>query len=1198
MSQKIYTNLDIKGNTKIGDIANATSDTDKFLVSDAGVVKYRTGSEMLSDLGVAPGVASNVQHQVKAGVAINKGQAVYVTSADGTNMIVGLASNTSEATSSKTMGLLDNTVAINGFANVVTEGLLAGLNTIGSAAGDPVWLGTNGNLIYGLANKPSAPDHLVFIGIVTRVNANNGEIFVKVQNGFELNEIHDVDLKSSTPIGNQILAFEGAPINLWKNKTIPSVLGYTPVPTTRTITINGNTQDLSANLSFSIASGVTSFNTRTGAITLTTGDVTGALGYTPYNASNPAGYISSYTETDTLASVTGRGASTSTAVTLSSGGNTFNGHHYFSAYDANGNHYPHYNSGSNNNGSKLNLRMFDNSGNAVLFYLNGSDKSIQWNGNNIWHAGNLTNLNQLANGPGYITSYTETDPTVPSHVKAITTTNISNWNTAFGWGNHASAGYALSNHTHIISPVAESSVSPNGISIQAGPGSGNAQGWLYPYGTKLSAITGAGRSFEIMSTTYPDGQLVLRTLGSGGTWDSWKTILDTSNYSTYAVPAARTITINGTTQDLSANRSFTVTANAVETDTLATVTARGNTSTGDVNINGKIRVGSFPNSTTNNGEAWLGRAADRLAGTMTVQLGGNLDRKFEVVDYGWTTVLFSINGYGASYASGSFRAPTFYDSNDSGYYWDPATDTSHRFQTPNGYIDIGPKNSSYCHIYTDRGSFYFNAQLEVLGNRVLNAGNYNNYSPTLTGGNASGTWGINITGGSGSVSGLTLNSSSSPIDPNNVAQNQIGYQSGTNLFGQGDGGLYSSAYSSSWIHQIQGDFRTGQIAVRGKNSGSWQSWRTVLDSGNFSSYAWPVEGGWKPASLASSTRLRGATSPDGGEFALAYSGGQIHPYTDGFFYQNEGQYRVIDSNSISSQSVNYANSAGSASSASYASYLPTAYAGGQQLNPQVYFNNGIGVKAAMTAKVGVWSDTLWINGYSGGDVPWMCALHTQRNSTPRMYISAQYHTATSYGTAYEFLTEYNVADYAVTKNTGQDITGIKYFVSNRNTSSDSCPLQAYSNNGSGATMSFHRGGYYAVNFGLDSDNVIRIGGWSAGTNRLQMDMSGNLTMAGDVTAYSDRRVKENIITVGNALEKVNALRGVYYNRTDSEDKKTKLGVIAQEILEVVPEVVGQDNDGMYNVSYGNLAGLFIEAIKEQQKQIEELKELVNKLTKE
>jgi hypothetical protein len=149
-------------------------------------------------------------------VAINKGQAVYVTSADGTNMIVGLASNASEATSSKTMGLLDATVSTNGFANVVTEGLLAGLDTSAAGTeGDPVWLGTGGNLIYGLINKPYAPAHLVFIGIVTRKNSNNGEIFVKVQNGFELKEIHDVDLITSAPTAGQLLRYNSD--GLWKN---------------------------------------------------------------------------------------------------------------------------------------------------------------------------------------------------------------------------------------------------------------------------------------------------------------------------------------------------------------------------------------------------------------------------------------------------------------------------------------------------------------------------------------------------------------------------------------------------------------------------------------------------------------------------------------------------------------------------------------------------------------------------------------------------------------------------------------------------------------------------------------------------------------------------------------------------------------------------------------------------------------------
>jgi hypothetical protein len=169
---------------------------------------------------------SKLQHSVKAGVAINKGQAVYVTGADGTNMIVGLASNASEATSSKTMGLLDATVSTNGFANVVTEGLLSGLDTsTAGTEGDPVWLGTGGNLIYGLTNKPYAPAHLVFIGIVTRKNANNGEIFVKVQNGFELDELHDVDLKTTAPINGHLLGFNGT---LWVNKTIAGWLGYTP----------------------------------------------------------------------------------------------------------------------------------------------------------------------------------------------------------------------------------------------------------------------------------------------------------------------------------------------------------------------------------------------------------------------------------------------------------------------------------------------------------------------------------------------------------------------------------------------------------------------------------------------------------------------------------------------------------------------------------------------------------------------------------------------------------------------------------------------------------------------------------------------------------------------------------------------------------------------------------------------------------
>ena len=167
-----------------------------------------------------PSYTSVIKHKVKAGESLLKGQAVYVSSADGTNMVVTKASNLLEITSSKTIGLITQTLANNQQGEVVTEGLLSGLNTSSAIIGDAVWLGVDGNLIYGLVNKPYAPAHLVFIGIVTRVSATVGEIFVKVQNGFELNELHDVDLKTSLPVNGDILSYNGT---LWVNKNITNL---------------------------------------------------------------------------------------------------------------------------------------------------------------------------------------------------------------------------------------------------------------------------------------------------------------------------------------------------------------------------------------------------------------------------------------------------------------------------------------------------------------------------------------------------------------------------------------------------------------------------------------------------------------------------------------------------------------------------------------------------------------------------------------------------------------------------------------------------------------------------------------------------------------------------------------------------------------------------------------------------------------
>lgn len=109
-----------------------------------------------------------------------------------------------------------------------------------------------------------------------------------------------------------------------------------------------------------------------------------------------------------------------------------------------------------------------------------------------------------------------------------------------------------------------------------------------------------------------------------------------------------------------------------------------------------------------------------------------------------------------------------------------------------------------------------------------------------------------------------------------------------------------------------------------------------------------------------------------------------------------------------------------------------------------------------------------------------------------------------------------------------------------------------------------------------------------------LDVTGTIRATGDVIAFSDARVKDNVEIIENALEKVTSLRGVSYTRKDTDDKSRKLGVIAQEVLPIIPEVVSKDQHGNYSVSYGNIVGLLIEAIKEQQQQIEELKYLLKK----
>jgi hypothetical protein len=159
-------------------------------------------------------------------VTITKGQPVYAFGAAGNRMSVKLANNTSDSTSAQTVGVVfSSSIAPNQKGFIITQGVISGVNTSAYSPGAQLYLGATAGTL--TATKPYAPNHLVYIGIVERANAGNGQIYVKPQNGYELNELHDVDLITSAPVNNDLLTYVSGSPNLWKNRSLGAILGGT-----------------------------------------------------------------------------------------------------------------------------------------------------------------------------------------------------------------------------------------------------------------------------------------------------------------------------------------------------------------------------------------------------------------------------------------------------------------------------------------------------------------------------------------------------------------------------------------------------------------------------------------------------------------------------------------------------------------------------------------------------------------------------------------------------------------------------------------------------------------------------------------------------------------------------------------------------------------------------------------------------------
>ena len=112
------------------------------------------------------------------------------------------------------------------------------------------------------------------------------------------------------------------------------------------------------------------------------------------------------------------------------------------------------------------------------------------------------------------------------------------------------------------------------------------------------------------------------------------------------------------------------------------------------------------------------------------------------------------------------------------------------------------------------------------------------------------------------------------------------------------------------------------------------------------------------------------------------------------------------------------------------------------------------------------------------------------------------------------------------------------------------------------------------------------------TGYRNLTSTGTITAATNVTVSSDIRLKSNIETIDSALDKVKEMRGVYFDKHGSEDKRS-VGVIAQEMQEIMPEAVVTDDteDKYLSVAYGNLVGVLIEAVKELSEEVDELKKI-------
>lgn len=215
---KIATDVRIEG-----DITNV--DSVQFLTTNGGstavgqlawdvnreTLEFRMDSNVIQEIGQS----QFVPVKNDTGITLNKGQVVYPSGSVGASGVinVALAQANNDANSAQTFGVVAESIPNGEQGFIQTFGLMEGINTNGLTAGQVIYLSPS---VAGgtTSTKPSAPNHLVYVGFCVRSNTNNGIIFVRTQNGYELEELHNV--KITNPQDGQFLKYQ-ASTGLWIN---------------------------------------------------------------------------------------------------------------------------------------------------------------------------------------------------------------------------------------------------------------------------------------------------------------------------------------------------------------------------------------------------------------------------------------------------------------------------------------------------------------------------------------------------------------------------------------------------------------------------------------------------------------------------------------------------------------------------------------------------------------------------------------------------------------------------------------------------------------------------------------------------------------------------------------------------------------------------------------------------------------------